>query len=292
MAELEDLNEILRSNLGFPEGRTSDWAEYARSHGFKRVKAIKVARCPDCSGAPRRRALGQYVYYSSLIHLLDCCDCGLIWADGHIDPNTVRAHFEVTYKDEEYFNVSRQPIFKQLAHIIDDLTPTGGRVLDIGGAHGDLMANVVARRPDLDVVVNDISHSATRRATEKFGFATLTGDAHELARHHGRYDVAVLSDILYYEPNLRLLWTAISKLVSPQGSIVIRIPNKYRLIQLAQSWRRFAQSKREQRMQDRIPFFNPEHIFVFRQSYLRHRLAGLGFRRVTALPSPPLKTEG
>jgi 2-polyprenyl-3-methyl-5-hydroxy-6-metoxy-1,4-benzoquinol methylase len=66
------------------------------------------------------------------------------------------------------------------------------------------MAQVVARRPDLRAVVNDISPAATSYAAKYFGLTTLTGDAHELAAHRQQYDVVVASDVLYYESNLRL----------------------------------------------------------------------------------------
>ncbi len=155
-------------------------------------------------------------------------------------------------------------------------------------ARGDLMAQLVARRPDVSVVVNDISEGATKWVTENLGFATLRGGADELAAHEGQYDVVVLSDVLYYEPNLRVLWDALSRLVSLGGSIVIRVPNKHILIALGQLWYHLTHTRAQQAMQDRIRFFNPEHIFLFRQQYLRNRLMSMGFTQVQALPSPLL----
>lgn len=232
--------------------------------------------------------MGQYIYYSTLIHLLECENCGLIWADAHIDQNTIRGHFEGAYNSEEYFRVSRHPILDHLASVIADLSPEGACVLDIGGARGDLMAKLVARRPDVRVVVNDIAESKTNWVAENLGFTTLSGGANELAAHQRKYDVVVLSDVLYYEPNLRALWDVILHLVSPGGSIVIRVPNKSFLISIGQLWWRFTHTRRQQAMQDRVRFFNPEHIFICRQQYIRNRLRTMGFLRIQVLPSPPL----
>jgi 2-polyprenyl-3-methyl-5-hydroxy-6-metoxy-1,4-benzoquinol methylase len=285
-SEKHPFQEIVEHNIGFA---TPDlWLDYAQRHGFERVRAVKISCCPDCSGRPRARDWGQQVYYSTLMHFLECADCGLIWADAHIDPETVHTHFEVTYKDEEYFSVARHSIFGHLGRVIDQLCPPSGSVLDIGGARGDLMAEFASRRPDATIVVNDISEAATRLAESKWGFATLTGGATELAQHAGKYDVVVLSDVLYYEPNLRLLWSALSRLISAHGSVVIRVPNKYPLMRVGQFFYRLTRSKSHREMQDRIRFLNPEHIFIFRPKYLRRRLRQLHFNAVQFLPSPPL----
>jgi 2-polyprenyl-3-methyl-5-hydroxy-6-metoxy-1,4-benzoquinol methylase len=283
---MPDMKSVLQHNVGFDD--SARWIDYAESHGFKPVKAASVRNCPDCSGSPSRRVWGQYVYYSTLIHLLECADCGLVWADAHIDPETIRSHFEVAYKDDEYFHVSRRPIFDHLTGVIDNLSPAGARILDVGGARGDLMAQLVSRRPDVSVVVNDISEAATNWAAGRLGFATLNGGAEELASHQGQYDVVVLSDVLYYEAKLRVLWDALSRLVAPGGSVVIRAPNKHMLIALGQLAFRLTHAETQRAMQDRTYLFNPEHIYLFRQRYLRNRLRAAGFAEVQALPSPPL----
>jgi len=284
--EDEQLQAILEHNTGFDE--PAIWIDYARSHDFKRVAATKVPRCPDCSGAPRSRLWGQQVYYSTLIRLLECEKCGLVWADAHLNSNTIRQHFEVAYKKDEYFLESRNAIFEHLATVIDSLAPRNARILDIGGARGHLMAKVVARRPDLSVTVNDISKAATDWAAEHFRLATLTGDANELASHSEQYDVVVLSDVLYYEPNLPVLWSALSRLIRRGGAVLIRVPNKALLIRLGQFWFRLTHARMSRVLQARIPFHNPEHIFVFRRRYLSNRLMSIGFRRIRDVPSPLL----
>jgi 2-polyprenyl-3-methyl-5-hydroxy-6-metoxy-1,4-benzoquinol methylase len=281
-----DFRALLESNLGFDD--SEHWIGYARRHRFRPVKAVSVSRCPDCGGAPRSRNWGQYVYYSTLIRLLECVECSLVWADAHIAPGIIRAHFEAAYKDHEYFRVSRKAIFDHLVTVMDSLCGKGGRILEIGGALGDLMAAVVARRPDLRIRINDVSEQATNWVKKNLGFATLTGDATVLAAHQEQYDLVVLSDVLYYEPNLRVLWEALSHLTFQRGSILIRVSNKSFLIREWQRWYRLTHTRAQQAMQHRVGFLNPEHVFIFGQRYLRNRLRGIGFTTSQVLPSPLL----
>src|SRR4051794_13784470 len=124
----EEALEILCRNVGFEDPER--WVDYALRHSFKRSSATTIPRCPDCERPPVGQ-LGQYVYYSTLIRLLNCGSCGLIWADAHLDPAIVEEHFQTAYKDRDYFRRRRAPIFQQLVGELDRLTPHGGAVLDI-----------------------------------------------------------------------------------------------------------------------------------------------------------------
>lgn len=245
-----------------------------------------IRRCPDCGGIPTPRVVGRYTYYHKAIQIRECPWCDLMWSDTHIDPTIIARHFEKSYKDDTYFRVSRNRVFAHLATIIDQLAPPNGSVLDIGGARGDLMSHVAGRRPFLTLVVNDISESATQWASDYYGFATITGSAETLVQHQRQYDVVVLSDVLYYEPKLSTLWLALAHLVKEGGSVVFRIPNKYHLISAAQWWYRLTHTSEEQLSQQRIKYFNPEHIFIIRPQYLWRRLKFLGFSEFKWLPSP------
>lgn len=276
---------ILTHNLGFefPE----EWVNYATTHSFARVRATAIPLCPDC-GAPPTGQLGQYVYYSTLLRLRVCGACGLIWADAHLDPEVVAAHFEGTYKSREYFLRARSWIFRHLVAELDRLTPTGASVLDVGGAQGDLMHQLQRRRPDIRAVVQDLSEGSLRHAEEEFGLETLQGSLGALQSHAACYDVVVLSDVLYYEPRLADFWQVLPRLVSPGGAVVIRVPNKLLLIRLLLAWSRLRQLAGPHRLETRVRYFNPEHIYLLTRRYLASRLQRLGFDEVRVLPSPPL----
>jgi len=276
---------VLQHNVGFDVPDL--WVDYAIRHGFRRVKASKIVSCPDC-GTNARRSLGQFVYYSTLLRLVECAACGLVWADARLDPDVLRGHFERAYKDDTYFLKARHPIFQHLAGLIDRIAPVRGNVLDIGGAKGHLMYLVALRRPDLRVTVIDISQSATIYATQQLGIPTITGDVCDLQREGATYEVIVLSDVLYYVPNIATTWSLLSKLVAHGGSVIIRVPNRFLLIRASQAISTLFRSSRRRAMQTRIRFFNPEHLLVLSRRYLTTRLRHLGFGEVTCLPSPSL----
>jgi SAM-dependent methyltransferase len=279
---------VLRHNVGFDAPEL--WVDYALRHGFRRVKAVAVTRCPDCGGQPTR-SLGQFVYYSTLVRLVECGACALAWTNVRLDPGVLIQHFEGAYKDEEYFLQARRAIFDQLVARIERIAPLRGRVLDIGGAKGHLMHLVRTRRPDLTVVVNDLSESATRYAAEHFGVPTITGDARAVCENGARYDVVVLSDVLYYEPEIAEMWSALPKLMAPRGSVVIRVPNKFHLLRASQSIKNALRSRRQRATEVNISFFNPEHLLLLSRRYLETRLRHLGFVDIEWLPSPLLRSS-
>jgi len=282
----EEMLEILRQNVGFDSPQR--WLDYALKHAFQRVHAVPITECPDCGSSPRRQ-LGQYVYYSTLIRLRECANCGLIWADAKLPPSVVGRHFDRVYKDDLYFVKARRLVFSHMAELIDQLTRPRARILDVGGAKGHLMHQVRTRRPDVRIVVNDISEESTRWASEKFGFDTICGDAQALARHDGTYDLVVLSDVLYYIADVAAFWAIVSRLLAPGGVLLIRVPNKLASIKFCQGLKLAGRAVGVHNgLQDRVPCFNPEHIYVFSLRYLQRRLKTLGFEIVRVMPSPSI----
>src|SRR2546422_4627682 len=165
------LLDLLRAQ-GFSD--PEPWVTYARQHGFRPTRSQRLIRCPDCGAVPRDE-IGQYVYYSPLAKLRLCTRCGLAFSDVRLDAAVIRAHFESAYKDEPYFVTQRRRVFEQLARFIDRCAPSGGSVLDIGGAKGHLLDAVKRRRPDLRVTLTDVSESACQWARTHYGFRTICG---------------------------------------------------------------------------------------------------------------------
>lgn len=284
----KEILKILQHNTGF--ARPELWVDYALNHAFQPIKAVRITTCPECGGPPNR-SVGQFVYYSTLITLLECGHCWLIWADARIDEGVVRRHFEEAYKDETYFAEDRKAIFEHLAAIVDKYAAPGARILDVGGAKGHLMHRVRLRRPDVHVTVHDISISATTWAKTHFGFDTICGNAGALETHEQTYEVIVLSDVLYYEPDLPELWSALRRLLAPGGTIVIRVPNRWAPIRIGQLIVDVFSTTPKRILQDRVRYFNPEHIYIFSRRYLDIRLRRLGCAKVRALSSPLLSSS-
>jgi 2-polyprenyl-3-methyl-5-hydroxy-6-metoxy-1,4-benzoquinol methylase len=281
----EEILEMLRHNLGFESPEA--WVDYAIEHSFAKTRATAVPSCPDC-GAPPGRTVGQYVYYSTLIHLRECARCFLIWADAHIDPQVLQAHFDRAYKDREYFAAARSWIFQQLARLVLEVSPPQPTVLDVGGAQGDLMNLVRQLHPGARVVVSDLSEAAVRHAREQFGLEGIAGDISSLAQRGESYDVVVLSDVLYYDPAIADVWRALRTLVRPGGHVIIRVPNKIGLIRFRQAIAGLTAGRSGTDRRTGVAHFNPAHSYILTRRYLSHRLMDAGFVEIRELTSPPL----
>ena len=286
--EREHWLRILRHNHGFVDPER--WVAYARSHGFRRVDAKPLKMCPDC-GAVESSSLGQYVYYSTLLQLRLCGGCGLAYADAHIDPRIIETHFETAYKDEQYFVQRREPVFHEVARLVDAHAPPVGKVIDIGGAKGHLLAAIQSRRPDLALTLNDIAEAACAYARTTYGFRTFHGSAGELGDVGERFDVILMIDVIYYEPDIRTLWQTVDRLSAERCTVILRVPDRIRLISMHRMLGALLGRERRE-TQNAIPYFNPEHIYVFSKSYLWSRLKRLGFAEVEFLPSPSLRRPG
>jgi hypothetical protein len=165
--------DILTHNQGFAE--PDQWISYAKSHNFQKVMGVKLDSCPDCGSAMSAR-LGQYVFYSMLINLCHCSKCDLVYSDTRLDTSVIQHHFETAYKDQFYFTEQRAQIFEHIIRLTDTLSPPRGKLIDIGGAQGHLLAALRRRRPDLSLTLTDISQKACAYATSCMGskpFAAL-----------------------------------------------------------------------------------------------------------------------
>jgi len=260
------------------------WLGYAQRHGFRPTRSQRLTACPECS-AESTRDVGQYVYYSTLARLRLCTCCGLVYSDVRLDPAVIRAHFERAYKDEQYFETQRRRVIEQLARVVDRSAPKGGSVLDVGGAKGHLLDAVRRRRPDLRVALTDVSESACAWARRVYGLRAICGPAMTLEHLGERFDVVVLSDVVYYEPDAPKLWGLLPRLVTNGGSVVIRVPNTLIAIRAGQLAQRLVSTRKAWALRDRIAFFNPEHLFVFSHDFLARKLRTLGFSAVAVRPA-------
>jgi len=284
----KELLKILNHNSGFDS--PYEWLLYAEKHNFRKVESTGLGCCPDCRSSNRSK-IGQQVYYSTLMSFMECCNCGLIYSDTHLNEDVIKSHFESAYKDHEYFLVSRAAIFQQISNMVNKCSPQGAKVIDIGGAEGHLLSLIHKDRFDLDLTLNDISEKACKYAHTEFDLKTICSPMKNLSHVDQKFDILLLIDIIYYEPDIIELWNSISYLTDVKGTLIIRLPNRYPLIILYQKIRRiFIRSRND--MSDSIRFLNPEHIYIFSKNYLKKRLEGMGFNSIVYIPSTPMKLIG
>jgi hypothetical protein len=151
-------------------------------------------------------------------------------------------------------------------------------VLDVGGATGHQALAIRRVRPDIHVTVTDVSAKACE-AARQFGLSARQESVHDLRWRSDRCHAVICSDVLYYDPDIDgSTWGALSRVVASSGVLIIRGPNRAGMIRRA--------GARQNALATRLPWFNPEHLYVFTRSYLKARLTEAGLHRVRTLPSP------
>lgn len=277
---------ILKENGGFSS--TDEWLNFARTHNFKKTKSKKLKKCPDCSGK-KLKTFGQYIYYSNIIHVKYCLNCGLYFSNTILDYEVITRHFENTYKDEFYFSQQRNRVFNYISRIIDKHTQQNGKAIDIGGGKGHLANMVLNIRPDITMRLNDLSEQSCKFCTDTYGIESFCCNIPDLLRSNEYYNTISLIDVIYYEPKLAEMFEALEGLLVPgNGTVIIRIPNKLPPIKAYQFLLNTFGSNKRKLFQSNIKHFNPEHIYIFSLPYLRKKLRNSGFSNIRFVPSPLL----
>lgn len=261
---------ILCDNHGFSD--PVSWLDYHKVRTFTRISARAIPQCPDC-GEHNHHRIGQYVYYSTCLNLCECSRCRLVWSDAAIDAQVLSAHFETAYKDEQYFLSERAAVFAQVSAMLIERVPQGGKVLDVGGGMGHLLAIIRDARPDITCTVLDISRRSIEYAREHFDLHAICGTLQDIPEGE-YYDAVVCIDVMYYEDDIRACWNALDRL---SDTLIIRVPDKLRVIRWRQIFFKLTHSSRDITIQDTIPGFNPEHRYILGREYLTNRLRCMGY---------------
>lgn len=284
----DDLYHLLERN-----GWTSPspaWVDYARRKHFKDVASVPRTECPSCgTQASDARKIGSYVFYSTLFTVRECQDCGLIFVDRLLDGEVIRGHFERAYKDEEYFTTQRAAIFRQIADLVGDLAlPEGATILDLGGAKGHLLAAIRDAHPRNRYVLSDLSEAACEHAARVYSLEAYCTARDSLESLHGKVDVLLLIDVLYYVPDLQQFLAEVGALLRPGGTVIVRVPHKLLMVRVAGLANNLLGSLDEVRFRSKLQFLNPEHLYIFSRRYLARRFGTDGFAQIRFLPAAPL----
>ncbi len=277
---MSDYYSILNKNYGFKD--PSSWLSYAESHDFREVPYLALDACPYCEGASYSK-IGQFIYYSTLHGLLQCDNCSLCYVDVLIDSSVRGMHFEGAYKSDEYFRKERKEIFNQTIGLLSSKESDSRLILELGGATGELGVMIKNRFPNTRIIVNDISIDACKSASEK-GLETRVGSILSI-NDLEKCSAIIALDVLYYEPKIYEAFQFMSNQLEPGGLLVIRLPNKHKLIRLFQSLKNLLSLKNSKAKQTKINFFNPEHFSILTQTFIKKALKEHGFVNISIIPA-------
>jgi 2-polyprenyl-3-methyl-5-hydroxy-6-metoxy-1,4-benzoquinol methylase len=167
-----------------------------------------------------------------------CTSCGLLRAR-----NTGAAGPESLYSEQSISldaSHAKAIEFKSRAiYSVDELEflgPSRGRLLDVGCSTGYFLAH--ARAAGWDVVGTELDVKAAELARSTFGVPVRCGDLRELSFNESEFDAATMWGVLEHLPEPHLYLSHLSRLVKPDGVIVVAVPNAGSLNCHVSSWSR------------------------------------------------------
>jgi methionine biosynthesis protein MetW len=235
---------------------------------------VSLLACPDCRG--KLRSFGARKDESGL-----ACEAA----------SPTSASLEAAYDDvyqgkkpgRQDLDLARWPRNRLEACVAN--APPGGRVLDVGCGNGKLLYNL---RHKFDELCG-IEFAATRVEIAALALEGLDGDVRQgnieerLPWDDGYFDVIVLSDVIEHVVNLWPAMEEISRLLKPDGHVVLSTPNiaclKARLLLLLGV---FPASKPKEgfALRTNAELHDGGHVHYFTFSMLDHLFARYGFAKV------------
>jgi SAM-dependent methyltransferase len=238
-----------------------------------RAERPLLAFCPLC--ASKRL---HYVFSHQGYRVVRCADCRLMLLNPQPGERELAAIYSATYFLGDETPEARQRVAEMKAatarRYLDDIAryrgKHGGRLLEVGCGHGDLL--VEAQRLGYDVTGVEIAPAAAQQATARLGGRRriICGEVESLAGAHAHFDVCVLSDVIEHTRDPLAFLQTIHRLLRPGGTLFIATPS-------LDSW---SARLLRQRWMD----FKPEHLFYFDSNTIQHALFGSGFRQIVVRP--------
>jgi len=174
-----------------------------------------------------------------------------------IEKEKLIEHFECAYKDDDYFELGRNPVFQHVADLLIRKYPEKMSVLDVGGATGHMAAILLKGNSNYKIVVNDISQKACDKTESLFKVKSICSSLEDLYKYDIRMDILLLIDVLYYVEEINKGWYSMSECINNDGIMLIRIPNKLWLIETIQKIKGLFANRK---LADKVSKINPEHV--------------------------------
>lgn len=163
-----------------------------------------------------------------VLNAVECDDCGFVFLSPRPDPKKGQDYFNKAYaghkdfNDHEYYRDHDKKLFQSRLKIeaIEKLKPTGKKLLDVGAGQGHFMKEAIER--SWDVTGTELSVEARESARKLFNI-TLSESFGECEKES--FDVITLWDVLEHVADAKEILDEVSKLLKPNGILIIETVN-------------------------------------------------------------------
>jgi SAM-dependent methyltransferase len=208
--------------------------------------------------------------------VLACRRCGLRW----LSPRPDETGYAALYAYDVYFEGASVESYARLAELrrpyfrrrLERIEAAAGaaplRLLDVGAATGELVAEAAARGHD--AVGYEPSEGARSEAARRHGLELAGGRLADLAGR-GPFDVAHLNHVVEHLPEPLEVLSMVADLLRPGGLLVVEVPQQLRNA-LDPIRRAIGRGRR-----GRFDAYSLHHTYFFAPGNLRELLAAAGF---------------
>lgn len=189
--------------------------------------------CPWCGTPSNKTYLSVKDHFLSqeCFDVLECDHCGLLFTHPRPDASVIGKY----YKSEEYYShqQNKSGFIPRLYELVKKPNlnrkvklalgqRSVGRLLDIGCGVGDFL--VAVKQRGFDVVGVEPSPDACAIAATRLGFAPLDPSALSTLPD-ASFDVITMWHVLEHVDDLKTEIAELSRLLKPDGSLIIALPN-------------------------------------------------------------------
>ncbi len=164
-------------------------------------------------------------------NIVRCSQCGFLFTQ----PRPQKEHLPAYYQSEEYISHSntRKGLFSRVYQSVRQYTlrqkisrigkyKQTGKLLDIGCGTGEFLNT--CQKKGWSVTGVEPSEQARKFATEQYGLSVMTEPELD-AVPPSSYDVVTLWHVLEHVPDLNQRMMQLSRILAPEGLLVIAVPN-------------------------------------------------------------------
>ena len=190
---------------------------------------MSVTTCPLClCTSSKLLCYADDLYFTRKrdYRIVQCTSCGLVRTETDTSQDNLEDCYADTYWDIDLFDIRAQnrriEEYKARMRFMSTIT-SRGKFLEIGAGNGAFVAFL--RRHGWIADGTDLFPGAAKKAKALFNVDLLVGDLADLDLHYESFQMIGLYHVLEHVFNPKELLFRINKVLRPDGTIIIEVPN-------------------------------------------------------------------
>jgi 2-polyprenyl-3-methyl-5-hydroxy-6-metoxy-1,4-benzoquinol methylase len=239
-------------------------------------QALKYVHCNLCGADDHRRLRSEHITGVGVLHLVRCQQCGLVYVTPRMVEQQIRRLYERDYfqtgdgarRGYRDYVADRKLLletFRRRMGLIDRLTNSRGRLLDVGCAAGYFLQ--VSNAAGWEVYGVEPATCMADYARSYLDLDVFGGTLREAGFPSGNFDVVTMWDVLEHTVDPRAELLEVNRVLGPDGLFVLETQN-------IASWAPKLFRKKW------IHYGNDLHLFHFTPTTIARALKETGFTRI------------